>query len=77
MLQFIRSQRVKHDLATEQQEAYLRCLHVCLFVFILFSIFCSVAMISTILSSRSFIYPSASVILLSSSSNVAFILFIL
>ena len=34
------------------------------FLFILFSIFCSVAVISTILSSRSFIHSSALVILL-------------
>ena len=75
MLQFIRSQRVKHDLATEQQEVYLGCLHVFLFVFILFFfyIFCSMAMISTILSSRSFICTSASLILLLIPSSVLFI----
>ena len=36
----------------------------CLHFFILFSIFCSTAVISTILPSRSFIYSSASLILL-------------
>ena len=43
-----------------------------LFLFILFSIFCSAAVISTILSSRSFICSSASVILLLISSHVLF-----
>ena len=41
-----------------------RSLRLSSFLFIIFSIFCSMAMISTILSSRSFIHFSASVILL-------------
>ena len=44
-----------------------------LFLFILFSIFCSVAVISTILSFSSLIHSSASVILLLIPSSVFFI----
>ena len=50
-----------------------RSLRLSSFLFILFSIFCSVAVISTILSSRSFICSSASVILLLIPSGVLFI----
>ena len=45
-----------------------RCLRLSSFIFILFSIFCFTAVISTVLSSRSLIYSSASVILLLTSS---------
>ena len=50
-----------------------RSLRLSSFLFILFSIFCSVAGISTILSSRSFICSSASVILLWIPYSVLFI----
>ena len=49
-----------------------RSLRLPSFLFILFSIFCSVAVISTILSSRSFIHASASVIPLLILSSVLF-----
>jgi len=51
----------------------LRSLRLSSFLFILFSIFCSVAVIFTILSSRSCICSSASVILLLIPSGVLFI----
>ena len=47
-----------------------RSLRLPSFLFLLFSIFCSAAVISTILSSRSFIHSSASVILLWIPSSV-------
>ena len=50
-----------------------RSLRLPSFLFILFSIFCHVAVISNILSSRSCIYASASVILLWIPSNLLFI----
>ena len=50
-----------------------RSLRLASFHFILFSIFCSVAVIATILSSRSFIHSSPSVILLLIPSSVLFI----
>ena len=50
-----------------------RSLRLPSFLFTLFSIFCSVAVIYTILSSRSFIISSASVILLLIPSSVLFI----
>ena len=46
------------------------------FLFILFSVFCPVAVISTVLSSRSFICSSASVILLWMPSSVLFVFII-
>ena len=53
-----------------------RSLRLSLFLFILFSIFCSVAVISTILSSMSFICSSASVILLLILSSALFTQFV-
>ena len=50
-----------------------RSLRLSSFLFILFSIFCLVEVVSTILSSSSFIYSSASVILLLIPSNILFI----
>ena len=52
---------------------FQRSLGLSSFLFNLFSIFCSAAVISTFLSSRSFIHSSASVILLLIPSSVLFI----
>ena len=59
-------------LMLSQRSLRLSSFFCCCF-FILFSIFCSVVVISTILSSRSLIHPSASGILLWIPSNVLFI----